>query len=152
MKKKELLELLNAAPDSIDLHDASLEIFEWINNSLTFTIGIADWHYLINDLEGYLDDKKKPTLIKLRFDGVKKVNCCFADDFRFDCAMVYSCVMEDGLFKILLYDECDGVDGQIEFAYDSFYWDVIGQLSWEEHEQWCREHGTHKEWFEDEKD
>ena len=73
MRKKELLDLLNKAADSINLHDASLHGFKWINGTVEFVIRLGKYHYIINELENFVDDVNDRVILTLRFDGIENV-------------------------------------------------------------------------------
>ena len=140
MKKKELKELLNKSSDSINLHDSSLHIFNLVNNTLTLTFSIGGYHYLINNLEQYVDDIKNTVILTLRFDGIYNFKGEFYDDFSFEHSNIFDNEEENGVFKLRL-TECI-YDGNVSFQYKSFEWDVVGEFDDIGHRVWCKEHGV----------
>lgn len=144
MNKTNLLENLNKASDSINLHDASLLGFKWINNTLEFVIMIGEFHYIINDLEKLVDDIDNDVVLTLKFDGIENVECAFYDDFRYKNAEIMeNKQLEDGTFEISFLEY--GNLGRISFRYKKFEWDVIGEFNSEQMKAWDEENGTYED-------
>ena len=148
MRKKELLALLNKAADSISLHDASLYGFKWINSSVEFIIGLGGYHYIINELEEFVDDINNCVILTLKFDGIENVECEFCDDFRYnDAEIMDNNQLEDGTFEFHFLEFT--IPGRISFRYKKFEWDVIGEFDSEQLEAWHEKNGTYEDfrWF-----
>ncbi|MBQ8689863.1 MAG: hypothetical protein IJ515_05835 [Clostridia bacterium] len=140
MKKQELLDLLNKAADSINLHDASMYGFKWINSTVEFIICLGSYHYIINELEELVDDVNNRVVLTLKFDGIENVECEFCEDFRYDDAEIMeNNQLENGTFEFVFL-EC-GNPGKISFRYTKFEWDVVGEFDYEQIKQWCKENG-----------
>ncbi len=148
MRKKELLDLLNKAADSINLHDASLHGFKWINSTVEFVIRLGKYHYIINELEEFVDDVNDRVILTLRFDGIENVECEFYEDFRYeDAEIMENNQLENGTFEFYFL-EC-GNPGKISFRYSKFEWDVVGEFDDEQIKQWYKENGLYKGVYED---
>ena len=143
MRKKELLDLLNKAADSINLHDASLHGFKWINGTVEFVIRLGKYHYIINELENFVDDVNDRVILTLRFDGIENVECEFCDDFRYKNAEIMENNLVDEVFEFIFLD-C-GIPGRISFRYRNFEWDVIGEFDSEQMKAWHEENGTYED-------
>ena len=144
MKKKELLELLNKAADSINLHDASLHGFKWINGTVEFVIRLGKYHYTINELENFVDDVKDRVILTLRFEGIENVECEFCEDFRYKNAEIMeNNLLEDGAYE-LVFLEC-GNPGRMTFRYKKFVWEVLGELDEEQMDVWAKENAIYDE-------
>ena len=143
MRKKELLDLLNKAADSINLHDASLLGFKWINNTLEFIIEIGEYHYIINDLEKFVDDINNDVVLTLKFAGIENVECAFYDDFKYnDAEIMENNQREDGTFEFHFLEFT--IPGRISFRYSKFEWCVVGEFNKEQIVQWYKENGLYK--------
>jgi hypothetical protein len=143
MRKKELLDLLNKEADSINLHDASLHGFKWINGTVEFVIRLGKYHYIINELENFVDDVNDRVILTLRFDGIENVECEFCDDFRYeDAEIMENNQLENGTFEFVFL-EC-GNPGRISFRYSKFEWCVVGEFNNEQIVQWYKENGLYK--------
>ena len=136
MKKQQLLNVLNQAPDSVSLHDAGLLRFEMQNNRISFLIYIGEYHYYVNNFESYVDDIKSQTVLTLTFDGIKDFEGSFVNNFLFEDAEIVSNEEENGIFTMTVRD-IEGT-GRFAFKYDSFRWDFIGEFSWEALEEWVK--------------
>ena len=144
MRKKELLDLLNKAADSINLHDASLYGFKWINSSVEFIIGLGEYHYIINELEKFVDDINNDVILTLKFDGIENVECAFCDDFRYNNAEIMeNNQLEDGTFEFHFLEFT--IPGRISFRYRNFEWDVIGEFDSEQMKAWHEKNGTYED-------
>lgn len=134
MKKQELLNILNESADSINLHDGSLITMRRDGDSLTFYIWIGEYHYIINDLEPYVDNLKDLLVLSLTFTGVNNLKERYVEDFQlFNCDIIDNENI-DGTFEFILFD-CD-YEGVISFSFKDFFWDVIKELSYAEYEEW----------------
>ena len=144
MRKNELLDLLNKAADSINLHDASLYGFKWINSSVEFIIGLGEYHFIINELENFVDDVNDRVILTLRFDGIENVECEFCDDFKYnDAEIMENNQLEDGTFEFHFLEFT--IPGRISFRYKNFEWNVVGEFNWEQMEIWLRENGAYED-------
>ena len=144
MKKKELLDLLNKAADSINLHDASLLGFKWINNTLEFIIEIGEYHYIINDLQKFVDDINNDVVLTLKFAGIENVECAFYDDFKYnDAEIMENNQLEDGTFEFNFLEFT--IPGRISFRYSKFEWCVVGEFNREQMEIWHQENGSYED-------
>ena len=144
MRKNELLDLLNKAADSINLHDASLYGFKWINSSVEFIIGLGEYHFIINELENFVDDVNDRVILTLRFDGIENVECEFCDDFKYnDAEIMENNQLEDGTFEFHFLEFT--IPGRISFRYKKFEWNVVGEFNWEQMEIWLRENGSYED-------
>ena len=144
MKKKELLDLLNKAADSINLHDASLHGFKWINNTVEFIICLGEYHYIINNLEEFVDDIKNDVVLTLKFEGIENVECAFYDDFKYKNAEIMeNNQLEDGTFEFHFLEFT--IPGRISFRYKNFEWDVVGEFNRAQMEIWLQENGSYED-------
>jgi hypothetical protein len=141
MKKDGLLELLNKSADSINLHDASLCGFKWINGAAELMIVLGEYHYAINELEKYVDDVKDRVILILQFKGIKDVECAFYGDFIYENAEIMgNNQLDDGVFEFEFLERTN--PGRMSFKYDQFAWDVIGEFNDEQLEEWYKSSGT----------
>ena len=140
MKKTEMEAVLNKAADSISLHDGTLLCFRMINNTITFTLNIGEYHYIVNDLEPFIGNVKDETVLTLKFDGVKNIQCEFCDDFVFEHAGIEIAEYKDGIYSIAFSDS-GYCPGHISFGFDSFRWEVAGEFDFPSLDAWCKENG-----------
>lgn len=139
MKKEELTLLLNKEPDSISLHDSSVYRFEMINNSVKFTIALGGYHYLVNNLEEYVDSLENTVVVTLQFCGLEDVECAFYDEFRLNRCDIMDNFTENNGF-VLELDDCGSV-GKMKFKYKRYVWDVVGEFNKEQLSIWEKENG-----------
>lgn len=134
MKKQELLNILNESADSINLHDGSLTTMRRDGDRLTFFICIGEYHYLINDLDSYVDNIKDWLVLSLTFTGVKNLEMDSAEEFQFDESETCYNESIDNTYMLMLLDV--DISCEITFSYEGFSWDVIKELSSDKYEEW----------------
>ena len=143
MKREKLLELLNKAADSINLHDACMHGFKWINSTVEFVICLGEYHYTVNELEKFVDDVNDRLILTLRFDGIENVECEFCEDFRYKNAEIMeNNLLEDGTYE-LVFLEC-GNPGKMKFGYKKFVWEILGELDEEQMDVWAKENAIYE--------